>query len=112
MAPTFAERRLELHEHVGCAIRARRLELGVGLKSLARAAGVSPSHLSRVENGKARPSAELLERVAERLGMDTEGTLAMAGFLPEDLKHAFCHMPRATLDLVREALANDAAGEA
>ena len=45
------------------ALRRRRLALGIPLRDLARAVGLSDATLSRVERGQIRPSYELVERI-------------------------------------------------
>ena len=39
-------------ERIGLRIRARRMELGMSMRELARRLGVSPSFVSRLENGR------------------------------------------------------------
>jgi len=52
---------------VGSTIRERRLGAGLTLVELAERAGLSQPFLSQVENGRARPSMELLYRIASAL---------------------------------------------
>jgi transcriptional regulator with XRE-family HTH domain len=64
-------------------ITAARLRAGLSLTATAKAAGTSPSHLSRVERGERTGiSAELLERLARALRIDAAELLAPAGMLP------------------------------
>ncbi len=68
---------------VGLVIRQARENARLSLTALARAAGTSASHLSRVERGERRGvSAELLERVARALRIDQAELLVPAGLLP------------------------------
>ncbi|CAB4870077.1 unannotated protein [freshwater metagenome] len=55
---------------VGALLRRRREGLGLSLRSCARAAGISPGHLSRIERGLAGPSVETLARMVGALGID------------------------------------------
>lgn len=50
-------------------LRKRRIELGVGLRFMARQLGISPSHLSDIERGKKSPGDELLARMLARYGV-------------------------------------------
>jgi transcriptional regulator with XRE-family HTH domain len=50
-------------DHVGTRIRAIRRERGVAGVELARRAGVSPSYLSRLENGHLSPTVSTLTRI-------------------------------------------------
>jgi transcriptional regulator with XRE-family HTH domain len=45
-------------------LRAVRQARGLGLRSVARDAGIDPAHLSRVERGQAALSVESLQRLA------------------------------------------------
>jgi transcriptional regulator with XRE-family HTH domain len=60
-------------EH-GLGERVRELRTGRGLSQvkLARACGITPAHLSRVESGSRDPSARLLARLARRLGVSVD----------------------------------------
>ena len=55
--------------NVGERIRRLRLGLGMSVRTLATQAGFSPSLISQVEHGQARPSIGSLERIAIALGV-------------------------------------------
>jgi transcriptional regulator with XRE-family HTH domain len=55
---------------IGSEIRRQREDAGIGLRRLARASEVSAAHLSELEAGDARPSSEVLNRIAIALGSD------------------------------------------
>ena len=55
---------------IGSDIRRQREDAGIGLRRLAGAAEVSAAHLSEIEAGDARPSTEVLNRIAIALGAD------------------------------------------
>lgn len=57
-------------------LRAVRLARGRSLRDVARAAGVDPGALSKIERGLRRPTLSVLAKLAEVLGL-TE----LAGFL-------------------------------
>jgi len=63
---------------LGAAIRRRRLAAGRSLRAAARAAGVSPSFFSQVENGISRPGLETLNRIAGSVGSTAQALLAEA----------------------------------
>jgi len=72
-------------------------ECGVGVRQLARAVYVDPSHISNIRNGKDRPSAELAEKIDRQLGAD--GQLAALGapgrvVLPENEEIAAIELAR------------------
>jgi transcriptional regulator with XRE-family HTH domain len=55
------------NEALGEQIRARRLELGLGLRELARATGLSATFIGNLERGQANPTLETLRKVADAL---------------------------------------------
>ena len=59
-----------VRQRVGPTIKALRLRRELSLHQLADTAGVSPSHLSRIERGLTVPSYEVLDRIADSLGSD------------------------------------------
>ena len=61
---------------IGKSIRLNRTWRGLTLDELAKAAGVSPAYLSRIECGKANPSLQVLNEIARALGVSTDGLLS------------------------------------
>lgn len=55
-------------QRIGPTVRALREYQGRSLATVAGAAGLSPSHLTRIERGLTTPSYELLARIADALG--------------------------------------------
>ena len=51
------------------------------LQELARASGVSASHLGRIERGERFPSARILRKIAQPLGTSESELLTLAGYL-------------------------------
>lgn len=54
---------------IGPRIREIRLERGMTLDQLSRSAGISASHLSRLERGQAEPSFTVAAGLADKLGI-------------------------------------------
>jgi transcriptional regulator with XRE-family HTH domain len=52
------------------------------LQELARATGVSASHLGRIERGERFPSAHVLRKIAKPLGFKESELLTLANYLP------------------------------
>jgi XRE family aerobic/anaerobic benzoate catabolism transcriptional regulator len=78
-APTRAgtkERREGLLRSLGAAVRARRNDLGLTMRALAKRAGVSERFLVQLENGEGNISVARLEDVAE--GLTTTGAELLA----------------------------------
>jgi transcriptional regulator with XRE-family HTH domain len=65
----------------GKLLKQRRVMISMTLYELGRAAGVSPSHLGRIERGERYPSARILKRLARPLGVEESELMAMAGYL-------------------------------
>jgi len=66
---------------LGKILKQRRLTIPMTLQELARAAGVSASHLGRIERGDRFPSAQVLRRLAEPLGFSESELFTLADFL-------------------------------
>jgi transcriptional regulator with XRE-family HTH domain len=72
---------------VGRFIREQRTTVGMSLRNLAKAAGVSNPYLSQIERGLRRPSAEILNGIAKALRISAETMYVKAGIL-DDRKRA------------------------
>src|SRR6476661_7614526 len=70
--------RERLLRDLGAAVRARRTELGLTMRALAKAAGVSERFLVQLEAGEGNISVARLEDVAESLGSTGAELLASA----------------------------------
>ena len=55
---------------IGEAIKSRRNELGITQPHLAELAKVSTNTLCKIERGQGNPSLEVLDKLAEVLGME------------------------------------------
>lgn len=86
-------------------IRELRLRRNISLKTVAKAVGVTHSHLSRVERGQVRASPELIDRLAKVLDVPREQFRMQAGFLPSDIRYVFAHHPQEVALVVRESFA-------
>ena len=54
----------------GTRVRERRLLIGMKQADLARSSGISPAYLNLIEHNRRRVGAELLERLADELGVE------------------------------------------
>lgn len=70
-------------EDIGGFIREQRDQAQMSLRQLASAAGVSNPYLSQVERGLRKPSAEILNRIAQGLRISAETLYVQAGILDE-----------------------------
>ena len=66
---------------LGKILKQRRVMIPMTLLDLARATGISSSHLGRIERGDRFPSGGVLRRIAEPLGYAEDEIFTLAGFL-------------------------------
>ena len=59
-----------VRQRVGPTLKSLRMQKRMSLHSLATIAGISPSHLSRIERGLTVPSYDVLDRIADAVGSD------------------------------------------
>lgn len=59
-------------DNLGSRLKTVRLKAGLTLRELARRAGVSPSFVSQIENGKSQPSVATLYEFAQLLGVSID----------------------------------------
>lgn len=68
---------------LGSFIREQRNGAEMSLRGLAAKAGISNPYLSQIERGLRKPSAEILQRVAQALRISAETLYVKAGILEE-----------------------------
>jgi len=73
--------------HIGQIIYVLRKESGLTQEALALEADTATSNLSRIEKGQRRPSAALLDRLAQALGTSVTAIYARAEGLPVPALH-------------------------
>ena len=67
--------------HLGGIIKQQRISLSLTLQDLAAKAGVSASHLARIERGERFPSAHILQKLAKPLNFEEDELFTLAGYL-------------------------------
>lgn len=74
---------------LGTRMRQLRRERGLTLRTVAEAAGVDQTYLSKIENNKPGfvPGAETVRALALALGADPLELLELAGKVPPELQH-------------------------
>jgi len=65
----------------GKIIKQQRITIPLTLQELTAKAGVSSSHLGRIERGERFPSAHVLRKIARPLGFEEDELLTLAGYL-------------------------------
>jgi transcriptional regulator with XRE-family HTH domain len=71
--------------NLGKIIKQRRISEPLTLKELATMAGISASHLGRIERGERFPSARILRKIAKPLGFEEGELFTLAGYLSPQL---------------------------
>ena len=66
---------------LGKILKQRRIMIPLTLMKLGVDAGVSASHLARIEGGGRYPSAHVLRKLAKPLGFDEDELFILAGYL-------------------------------
>jgi transcriptional regulator with XRE-family HTH domain len=69
---------------VGAFIRSQRERAEMSIRKLAELADVSNPYLSQIERGLRKPSADILQQVANALRISVETLYVRAGILPDD----------------------------
>lgn len=70
--------------NLGKTLKKRRRERRLTLKEVNAISGVSISHLGRIERGERFPSAHILKKLAEPLGLGEAELLKLAGYMSQD----------------------------
>ncbi len=84
---------------LGKLLKQRRVMSPMTLQELGGVAGVSPSHIARIENGKRFPSARILRRLAKPLDLDETALLTLAEYMSPQYCSDSCEQPgRSRLD--------------
>jgi transcriptional regulator with XRE-family HTH domain len=70
-----------METNLSTIIKRQRVMVPLTLRELAARAGVSASHLGRIERGERFPSANILRKIARPLGFDEDELFMLAGYL-------------------------------
>jgi transcriptional regulator with XRE-family HTH domain len=65
----------------GRILKQQRISLPLTLRELSNMAGVSASHLGRIERGERFPSGSVLRKIAGPLGFEEDELFTLAGYL-------------------------------
>jgi len=71
----------EARTDLGRRLKQQRVSLPLTLRELSSMAGVSASHLGRIERGERFPSGSVLRRIAGPLGFEEDELFTLAGYL-------------------------------
>ena len=90
----------DLGSSLGDYLREQRQSAQLSLRQLSELAGVSNPYLSQIELGLKRPSAEILQQLANGLEVSAESLYVRAGILDAEVTH-----PTDTTDVRRDIAA-------
>jgi transcriptional regulator with XRE-family HTH domain len=91
---------------LGMHLRRGRVLYGIGLNELAADIGVSGAYLSRVENGRVRPSDKVLQVYADRFRMSMDELSRLASRIPRDIARHLVTRPGA-LERIRQEMTRE-----
>lgn len=87
-------------------LRTKRLQSNLGVRELAKKVGISGAYVSRLErpDDPAKPSAEMIARLARVLGTDDLEGCECAGVLPDDVRMWVLNGGKDGWEKVRQAM--------
>lgn len=88
---------------LGTVLRSERESRGWTLERLAKKLQVTKGYVSRLEGGKAKPAAKMLERLAKTWQIDPAPLLILAGHVPTDVRAILQHHPVEAPTMLRDA---------
>lgn len=80
---------------LGDEIREARIKAGIRLRAFAEELNLAPSYLSDIENDRRVPSEEVLKRLADKLNLEFDHLMALAGRFGEKAERYMKRNPTA-----------------
>ncbi len=93
---------------LGSALRSERESRGWTLERLAKTLQVTKGYVSRLEGGKARPAAKMIERLAKTWQIDPAPLLILAGHVPADVREILQNHPVEAPTMLRDSFGEGA----
>lgn len=87
---------------LGAFVRSERESRGWTLEHLAKRLQVTKGYISRLERGKAKPAAKLIELLSKTWQIDPNPLLILAGRIPADVREIFRTHPVEASSVLRE----------
>ena len=85
----------------GKLIKDLRLKKGVSIKKLAPILGLNYTYISKIENSRVSPSPEVLKKMSNYFGYDSDELLIKAGKIPSDVEEIIKNNPREAVAYLR-----------
>ncbi len=86
---------------IGKKLKALRNDEGIGIKKLAGHLKVDYSYLSKIENDKANPSRDTINRIARYFNCDEDELLVLSEKLPADVEKILEEYPTEAIKYLR-----------
>ena len=91
---------------LGALLRSARESRSWTLEQLSKRLHVTKGYISRLEGGKARPSVQMVVKLAKTLRIDTSHILILAGHIPRDISEILSSHPIEAASVLRESFGN------
>jgi len=79
-----------------------RTKEGLGIKALAPRVGITYTYLSKLENGRAFPSADVIRKLARYFEYDEDVMMLAAGRIPADTLEILQRNPQEAIAFLKE----------
>ena len=94
---------MAIKSQFGKRIKSLRIERDLGLRQLGRLLNISAMHISNLEKGRVRPSAELVKKIADKLEGDLDELLHLAELIDPQIVEVIQKNPYKVPSLLRTA---------
>ena len=94
---------MAIKSQFGKRIKSLRIERDLGLRELGRLLKISAMHISNLEKGRVRPSAELVIKIADKLEGDLDELLHLAELIDPQIAEVIQKNPYKVPSLLRTA---------
>ncbi len=91
----------------GSLLRKLRYKQDIGIKKLASAIDVDYAYISRIENGRVKPSERVIERISKYFDYSKDELMILGDKIPEDIKAILRENPEEALSYLREKFSDD-----
>ena len=94
---------MAIKSQFGRRIKSLRIERDLGLRELGRLLNISAMHISNLEKGRVRPSAELVIKIADKLEGDLDELLHLTELIDPQIAEVIQKNPYKVPSLLRTA---------
>lgn len=91
----------------GSLLRELRHKQDIGIKKLATAIDVDYAYLSRIENGRIKPSERVIATISRYFNYSKDELMILGDKIPEDIKEILRENPEEALSYLREKFSGE-----